>query len=111
MAVFTEVTPDAAQALLEQAARAGSLQLPLEALSDTAAEVRTKIDEQVESSPEVAQVVAALERQYDAFMTAQENRSLLARDEDLPSAEELGAEFEQFLAAEARKTSGEDDQG
>ena len=35
------------------------------------------------SSDEVAQVVTALERQYDAFVAAQENRSLLARDEDL----------------------------
>ena len=59
------------------------------------------INEQVEASPEIAQVVAALERQYDAFVTAQENRSLLARDEDLPSGEELGAEFERFLAQHA----------
>ena len=58
----------------------------------------TKIDEQVSSSDEVAQVVTALERQYDAFVAAQENRSLLARDEDLPSGDELGAEFERFLA-------------
>ena len=50
-----------------------------------------KINEQVESSAEVAQVVTALERQYDAFVAAQENRSLLARDEDLPSGDELGA--------------------
>ena len=60
-----------------------------------------KINEQVEASSEVAQVVAALERQYDAFVAAQENRSLLARDEDLPSGDELGAEFERFLAQQA----------
>jgi hypothetical protein len=47
---------------------------------------------------EVAQVVAALERQYDAFIDAQESWSLLRRDEDLPSGDELGAEFERFLA-------------
>ena len=63
--------------------------------------MRSKINEQVDASPEIAQVVAALERQYDAFVTAQENRSLLARDEDLPSGEELGAEFERFLAQHA----------
>ena len=61
----------------------------------------SKINEQVESSPEVAQVVAALERQYDAFIAAQENRSLLARDEDLPSGEELAGEFQRFLAQQA----------
>jgi hypothetical protein len=65
--------------------------------------VHAKVEEQVGSSAEVAQVVEALERQYDAFIAAQENQSLLARDEDLPSGDELGAEFERFLAQHARE--------
>lgn len=93
--------PPAAEALLERVAKAASLQLSLSALTEAGTAIRAKIDEQVEASPEVAQVVAALERQYDAFVAAQENRSLLARDEDLPSGEELGAEFERFLAQHA----------
>ncbi len=101
--------PAAAQALLEQVAKAGSLQLPLTALAESAIEIRVKIDEQVEASTEVAQVVAALERQYDAFIAAQENRSLLTRDEELPSGDELGAEFERFLAQEAKKKKSNDD--
>lgn len=100
--------PAAAQALLEQVAKTGSLQLPLAALAEAAAEVQAKIDEQVQASAEVAQVVAALERQYDAFIDAQENRSLLTRDEDLPSGDELGAEFERFLAQQAEKKSDDD---
>lgn len=93
--------PAAAEALLEHAARSAALQFPLRALAEAGESVRSKIDEQVEASPEIAQVVDALERQYDAFLAAQENRSLLARDEDLPSGEELGAEFERFLAQHA----------
>jgi hypothetical protein len=93
--------PAAAAALLEQVAKTGSLELPISELTEAAADIRAKIDEQVEASPEVAQVVTALERQYDAFVAAQENRSLLARDEDLPSGDELGAEFERFLAQQA----------
>lgn len=104
--------PAAAEALLEQVAASASLQFPLQALTEDAAAVRRKIDEQVEASAEVAQVVAALEQQYDAFVAAQENRSLLARDEDLPSGEELGAEFERFLAQHAEDyrdgTAGEE---
>ena len=72
------------------------------ALTEAAAEVQAKIEEQVGASGEVAQVVEALERQYDAFIMAQENQSLLARDEDLPSGDELGAEFERFLAQQDR---------
>ena len=93
--------PAAAEALLDNVAESASLQFPMQALSEAAAVVRGKIDEQVEASEEVAGVVSALERQYDAFVAAQENRSLLARDEDLPSGEELGAEFERFLAEQA----------
>jgi len=90
--------PAAAEALLGQVSKSASLQLPLDALTEAGTAVRTKIDDQVAASPEVAQVVDALEHQYDAFVAAQENRSLLARDEDLPSGDELGAEFERFLA-------------
>ncbi|WP_343601945.1 PAC2 family protein [Mycobacterium sp.] len=102
--------PAAAQALLEQVAKTASLRLPLDALAEAAAAIRAKIDEQVEASPEVAHVVSALEHQYDAFIAAQENRSLLTRDEDLPSGDELGAEFERFLAQQAEKKSGDGDQ-
>jgi len=93
--------PAAAEALLEQVAKTASLAVPLRALTDAGATIRTKIDEQVEASAEVAQVVTALERQYDAFVAAQENRSLLAHDEELPSGEELAGEFERFLAQHA----------
>ena len=99
--------PAAAEALLEQVANVGSLQLPLLALTEAAADIRSRIDEQVNGSAEVAQVVSALERQYDAFVAAQENRSLLAQ-EDLPSGDELGAEFERFLAQQSRNGEGDE---
>jgi proteasome assembly chaperone (PAC2) family protein len=100
--------PAAAEALLAEVARTGALQIPLATLGEAGAEVLTKINEQVESSAEVAQVVTALERQYDAFVSAQENRSLLARDEDLPSGDELGAEFERFLAQRDESKGGDE---
>ncbi|MGE2734130.1 proteasome assembly chaperone family protein [Mycolicibacterium vaccae] len=93
--------PAAAESLISEVARSASLQIPTTELAQAAADLYGKINEQVAASPEVAQVVDALEHQYDAFVAAQENRSLLARDEDLPSGEELGAEFERFLAQQA----------
>ena len=101
--------PAAAGALLAEVAKNGSLQIPLVELTQAAVEVHDKITEQVQASSEVAQVVEALERQYDAFVAAQENRSLLARDEDLPSGDELGAEFERFLAQQAGDKNKDDD--
>jgi proteasome assembly chaperone (PAC2) family protein len=98
--------PAAAEVLLAEVAKSASLQIPLEALDAAGAEIQAKINEQVEGSTEVSQVVTALEHQYDAFAAAQENRSLLAHDEDLPSGDELGAEFERFLRQQDR---GKDD--
>ena len=62
---------------------------------DREAEISTYLAEH----DEVADVVAALERQYDAFERAEESgASLLAPDEPLPTGEEIGQQFEQFLA-------------
>ena len=57
-----------------------------------------EIAREIEGSDEVSQVIAALERQYDTFSEGRQKPSLLATDvSELPSADEIGAEFEQFL--------------
>lgn len=90
--------PESAQTLLEHVGRAADLQLPFAALGAAAARVREEIESQVSGSDEVKSVVRALERQYDAYVGAQERTSLLAADGALPSGDELGAELERFLA-------------
>lgn len=50
-------------------------------------------------NPEVGEIVAGLEAQYDRFQHAEAaGLNLLADKEDLPSGDEIGAEFERFLA-------------
>lgn len=96
--------PAAAVALLEAVARQTGLRVDTAGLT-TAAEARmAEIATQVEASTEIQEAVTALERQYDAFARGAE-QSLLAEDSDipLPSAEELGAEFERFLAGLDRR--------
>ena len=100
--------PEAAQTLLEHVGRAAELELPHAALGPAAARVREEIEAQVSGSDEVKAVVGALERQYDAYVGAQERTSLLAADGALPSGDELGAELERFLADQPRK--GDDPQ-
>ncbi|MFH5229817.1 proteasome assembly chaperone family protein [Antrihabitans spumae] len=91
--------PEAAQTLLESVATMGNLELPLAALGEAAARVREQVNEHIEGNAEVEAVVSALERQYDTFVSSQEQQStLLASDTPLPSGDELGAEFEKFLA-------------
>ena len=43
----------------------------------------------------------ALERQYDTYIEGRERPNLLSTNiRDLPTADEIGAEFEQFLRAQ-----------
>ena len=89
--------PAAAVTLLESVERATGLSLPAGALREAARRTDIEIGRQVEGSSEVAEVVQSLEEQYDAFTAGQEG--LLGDDpENMPTAEELGAEFERFLA-------------
>ncbi|MCW2716274.1 MAG: hypothetical protein JWR81_96 [Pseudonocardia sp.] len=91
--------PQAARVLIDHVGLAAGLYLPTEALSKAAQRAEEEIAEQVEASDEVKQVVEALERQYDTVSSGRGDRSTLGMAGELPSADELGAEVEKFLAA------------
>jgi predicted ATP-grasp superfamily ATP-dependent carboligase len=88
--------PAAAVTLMESVQRATGLVLPGDTLREAAHRTDLEIARQVEGSEEVTEVVTALEQQYDAFAAGREN--LLGSESEMPTAEELGAEFERFLA-------------
>jgi hypothetical protein len=91
--------PKASGALLENVERAGRLTLDLSGLAAEADDREAEIARYLAANEEVDGVVQALERQYDAFERAEETgSSLLASDEPLPTGEEIGRQFEQFLA-------------
>jgi len=93
--------PDAAAVLLDRLTAHVGLTIPRSELLSAAEEAREAIAEQVAGSTEIAQVVEALEQQYDAYVGGQQRRSLLAAPGSaLPSADELAAEVERFLQAE-----------
>ncbi len=89
--------PETARTLIQAASDATGLVLPTAGLNAAAATVRLQLEQQMSDNSEVAEVVAALERQYDAFVSAT-GRGLLAESAPLPTADELGAQFEAFLA-------------
>ncbi|HEY0813266.1 MAG TPA: PAC2 family protein [Pseudonocardia sp.] len=86
--------PQAARVLVDHVGMAAGLYLSTEALSTAAERAEKEIDEQVAASEEVRQVVDALERQYDAVTAGRAS----GMSDDLPSADELAAEVEKFLA-------------
>jgi predicted ATP-grasp superfamily ATP-dependent carboligase len=95
--------PAASLTLIEHLERLTGLHLPTEALREAAEANRTEIDEQIGRSSENTAVVAALEQQYDSFTAAREGADLLGGTGEVPSADEIGAEFERFLADQDRR--------
>jgi predicted ATP-grasp superfamily ATP-dependent carboligase len=95
--------PAASLSLVEHLERLTGLHLPTETLREAAEAHRTEVDEQIGRSSENLAVVAALEEQYDSFTAAREGTDLLGATGEVPSAEEIGAEFERFLADQDRK--------
>jgi len=93
--------PAAAATMLGSVEVVTGLEWDLAAL-EAAGEAKTaEIAAQIEDSAEVREVVAGLEQQYDAFHrpdTEDASALPLAEDGELPTGEELGAEFERFLA-------------
>jgi proteasome assembly chaperone (PAC2) family protein len=96
--------PTAALALLDSVCEVTGLDLPALELREAADRTNELIDRQVAESTEVADLVHGLEQQYDAALAA-EGDELLAEGEEMPTAEELAAQFEQFLAEQQRGDS------
>ncbi|MGI5148981.1 proteasome assembly chaperone family protein [Plantactinospora sp. CA-294935] len=95
--------PGAAELLLTSVSRATGLLLPTESLRTAAEAVRVDIDRQVAQTDEATSLVHALEEQYDAFTRGRGGPNLLANQTGpLPTADELGAELERFLAEQGR---------
>ncbi|MER5455063.1 PAC2 family protein [Micromonospora sp. NPDC002389] len=95
--------PAAAEVLLASVSRSTGLLLPRDGLHSAAEVVRVEIDRQVAQNDEASALVQALEEQYDAYARGKGERNLLAAENGpLPTAEELGAELERFLAEQTR---------
>jgi len=94
--------PAAAAELVESVSRATGLLLPTGQLRASAETVRADIDQQIAQNPEALALVRGLEEQYDAYLGGRRGTDLLPEDGSLPSADELGAELERFLAERNR---------
>jgi hypothetical protein len=102
--------PLASVALLESIGQSAGLSWELDTLREAGARQAGEIESQIAESDEVSEVVRGLEQQYDAFhRAAQEDDNLLAEGVPLPSGDEIGAQFEQFLAGLDDKPDGRPD--
>jgi hypothetical protein len=92
--------PLASATMLESVEVVTGLEWDVEPLRVAGEARMVDIAAQIEDSAEVRDVVHGLEQQYDAFHrpSADDSALPLAEEKDLPTGEELGAEFERFLA-------------
>src|SRR5690625_1099380 len=102
--------PQAAVGLLEVLQRTVDLSLPIGDLNIRASRTAQEIEKQVAANAEAREVVNALERQYDRASDSAKLPSLLATPEHIPTADELGADFERFLMHETQRHSRTDEQ-
>ena len=96
--------PAAALSLLESVERTTGLSLSLEPLRARGLEVQTAIDSQMAGDEQVRSVVRELEERDGAILGygAAEDGTVI------PTGEELGAQFERFLAERARRAANDD---
>ena len=91
--------PAAASKALEVVSSATGLLFPIDPLRDASKDYFARVDEQVGGNDELGQLVRALEDRHDAYMAGNPVRSPLTDEEgEVPSADELAAELEKFLA-------------
>ena len=88
--------PPAAAAVISALREATSLALPADGFDLASAVVRRQIDAQVAASPELAEMISSLEQAFDEF--TERMRIVSPSEQQLPSADEIGAQFEDFLA-------------
>jgi hypothetical protein len=94
--------PAAAELLLDSVAASAGLVVPTALLHEAAGLVREEVDKQVAEDEQASRLVVSLEQQYDAFLRGRQGNLLADANGPLPTAEELGAELERFLAEQAR---------
>ncbi len=94
--------PQAAEHLLTSVSRATGLLLPTNELREASERVLAEVERQLTDNQQARAVVHALEEQYDAFMRGR-GSNLLTEPSPLPTADELGAELERFLAEHRRR--------
>lgn len=100
--------PLAAVSALESISAATSLIFPTDRLREEGREFVARIDDQVEGNAELQRLVGTLEERHDSYMEDNPLRSPLT-DEDgmLPTADDIAAELEKFLATRRRGEENE----
>ena len=100
--------PAAAIAGLDTLSVATGLVFDADEIRDENRDYLAKVDDQVEGNSELTAMLHTLEERYDAYMAGSTLAQPIIHTGDLPSADELAAELERFLAD---RREGDDKRG
>ncbi len=102
--------PETVLAVADRLMTATGLVFDMDAVRSRAEEYFSRVNEQVAGSEELGHMLRTLEARYDAYMAGRDPDGVESEEafdeQDLPSADELAAELERFLAT---RPSGEED--
>ena len=91
--------PDAAITALQSVTKATGLIFPTDSLRESGREFLTGIGKQVEDNTELEKLIESLEKRHDSYMEDNAVPSpLMDADGEVPSADMIGTELENFLA-------------
>ncbi|MDN5898655.1 MAG: PAC2 family protein [Brachybacterium sp.] len=93
--------PDAAIALLGAITEEQGPQLPIESLETQAGPVREAVTAQIDSQPELQEMVSGLEARFDRMITS-------GAGAEVPTADAIAAEVEEYLASFEQEDGGTD---
>lgn len=91
--------PAATLAALDSITAATGLVFTSDDLREGNREYLAKVEEQVAGSEELSRMLQGLEERYDSYMAGSTLATPIIHSGDLPSADELAAELERFLAS------------
>ena len=99
---LSQTYPAAVLNLVDSISKVGELDLPTGELEKAAEDFTAQVNAQISHNPEILTAVEQMEKQYDEFMEARMGSdSLNPGGKPLPSGDEIGAEFERFLAQQS----------
>ncbi|MDY0829397.1 PAC2 family protein [Microbacterium sp. BG28] len=90
--------PASAITALDSITAATGLVFAVDDLREQNEDFLSKVGEQVSASDELTTMLTGLEERYDAYMAGATMATPLLHEADLPSADEIAAELERFLA-------------
>ena len=102
--------PPAAEALIGAISRGSGLTLPLGNLTEASREAQESIASLLAQSDELVELVRTLETQYDAVVESRADAldaGGTVAGQPLPTADELGAELERYLAEQTKRRPDE----